>query len=541
MVRKSLIYLLALVLAFGTLAGCTAKPAQTEEASVQPMVLRYNLGDDVKTLDPQLNSAINAGHVLVNTYEGLMRLDKNDKAIPGMAEKVDISGDGLTYTFHLRDAKWSDGQPVKASDFEYAWKRGLDPKTGSEYAFQLYYLKNGKKFYDGEASIEDVGVKAVDEKTLEVVLESPTPYFLELTAFFTYLPVRKDMVEKDPETWATHVETAIGNGPFKMTEYSVGDKIVLEKNEQYYDKDRVKLDRIEMVMIVDLSTALTAYEAGDVDLLDDIPTQELERLQASGNELKILPYLANYYYSFRLDKEPVDDVRVRKALSLAIDRKAICDNILKAGQLPASGFVPPGLIDANGKDFRATAGDYGISPTANVEEAKKLLAEAGYPDGQGFPELEVLYNTNESHKAIAEAIQEMWKKNLGINVKLQNQEWAVFQTTQTEGNFVVAKGNWFGDYADPMTFLDLWTSYSGKNVAGWKNLQYDQLIEDAKNSTGQERFDMLYEAEKMFMEDVINMPIYYYTDVMLSKEYVKNFKKSVLGYFYFDEAYIEGK
>ncbi|MTI54435.1 peptide ABC transporter substrate-binding protein [Geosporobacter ferrireducens] len=541
MVKKSLALLLVLALVLGTLAGCGPKqPAAEETPAAEPMVLRYNLGDDVKTLDPQLNSVINAGIIQVNTFEGLMRLDKNDKAIPGMAEKYEISADGLTYTFHLRDAQWSDGQPVKAQDFEYAWKRGLDPNTASEYAFQLYYLKNGQKANEGELSIEEVGVKAKDDKTLEVILESPTPYFLELTAFFTLFPVRKDMVEKDPETWSMKPETFIGNGPFKMESYTMGDRIILVKNENYYDKGRVKLDKIEMLMIGEASTGLTAFESGDIDYIDDVPTQEIERLKASEPAFSVAPSLATYFYAFQTEKAAVNDPKVRKALSLAIDRKAITEKILRGGEMPAAGFVPPGLFDAEGKDFRAVGGDYGIDVNAaSIDEAKALLTEAGYPDGKGFPELEVMYNTSETHKAIAEAIQEMWKKNLNINVKLANQEWAVFQQTRTEGNFVVARSSWFGDYADPMTFLDLWTSYSGKNNAKWKNAEFDKLIEGAKSTSGQERFNLLYEAEKLMMEDMILMPIYYYVDISLIKDYVKNTRKSILGYIYFDEAYIE--
>ena len=541
MVKKSLVLLLVLALVLGTLAGCGPKQPVTEEApAAEPMVLRYNLQDDVKTLDPQLNSVINAGIVQVNTFEGLMRLDKNDKAIPGMAEKYEISADGLIYTFHLRDAQWSDGQPVKAQDFEYAWKRGLDPNTASEYAFQLYYLKNGQKANEGEVTIEEVGVKAKDDKTLEVTLDSPTPYFLELTAFFTLFPVRKDMVEKDPETWSMKPETFIGNGPFKMESYTMGDRIVLVKNENYYDKGRVKLDKIEMLMIGEASTGLTAFESGDIDYIDDVPTQEIERLKTSEPAFKVAPSLATYFYAFQTQKEPVNDPKVRKALALAIDRKAITEKILRGGEMPAAGFVPPGLYDAEGKDFREVGGNYGIDvTTAKIDEAKALLAEAGYPDGKGFPELEVMYNTSETHKAIAEAVQEMWKKNLNINVRLANQEWAVFQQTRTEGNFVVARSSWFGDYADPMTFLDLWTSYSGKNNAKWENAEFDKAIEGAKSTSGQERFNLLYDAERIMMEDMILMPIYYYVDISLIKDYVKNTRKSILGYIYFDEAYIE--
>ncbi len=552
--KKLLAYLLVLVLVVGVFAGCTNNtdvPAneneeegnqeiEKTEVEKEEMVLTFNLGDDVRTLDPALNSALNAGNVILNMYEGLMRLDEKEKAIPGIAKDVKISDDGLKYTFYLRDAKWSDGKDVTAYDFEYAWKRALSPETASEYAFQLYYIKNGEKYHKGEIDAEEVGVKALDDKTFEVELENPTSYFLELTAFYTYFPVRKDIVEKDPEGWAINPETAISNGPFKLDEYSRGDKIVLVKNENYYDAERVKLDKINMVMLPDGATALTAYENDEVHILDDIPAQETARISAESDEYQIRPYLANYYYVINIHKEPMDDIRVRKALSLAIDRKAITTSILKGGQKPATGFVPPGLNDANGNDFRETAGDYYIDPNkAQIEEAKALLAEAGYPDGKGFPKIEFLYNTSEGHKAIAEAVQEMWKDNLGIDIELQNQEWAVFQNTLVEGNFTIGKANWFGDYVDPMTFLDLWTSDAGKNLAKWKNEEYDKLIEKAKKTTGEERYNAMYEAEKLLMEDVVVIPLYYYIDDLMVKDYVKGVKKSMLGYFYFDETYIE--
>ncbi|KXG76520.1 peptide ABC transporter substrate-binding protein [Thermotalea metallivorans] len=538
MLKKSLALLLVLTLALTAgLVGCGPKaPAQTGETPAEkqePMVLNWNLGADPKTIDPQLNSASDGGYVINNTFEGMMR-EINGKLTNAMAEKVDVSDDGLVYTFHLRDAKWSDGQPVKAQDFEYAWKRALDPAVASEYAFQMYYIKGAQAYNEGTGKIEDIGIKVIDDKTLEVTLEAPTPYFLDLTTFYTYMPVRKDVVEKDPEGWAKNPATAICNGPFKLTEYKMGDRIILEKNPEYWNAANVKLDKIVATMIVEESTMLTAYEAGELDIIDSMPSQEIPRLQAEDPTFKILPTIGTYYYIFNVTKPPVNDVRVRKALALAIDRKAIVEKVTKAGQIPATGFTPPGLKDADGRDFHDVAGDYGIDPNAaKVEEAKKLLAEAGYPDGKGFPELEILYNTSEGHKAIAEAIQEMWKQNLGINVKLQNQEWAVFQDTRHQGNFVIARAGWLGDYADPMTMLDLWTSYSGNNDAQWKNPEYDKIIEASKKATGKERFDLLYKAQQMMMDEMIVMPIYYYTDPVMVKEYVKGWEKTALGHWYF--------
>ncbi|RKD26389.1 oligopeptide transport system substrate-binding protein [Caminicella sporogenes DSM 14501] len=547
MFKKSFALLLILVLVVTAFTGCGSKKSEPNEqqnqaekpapAEGKEMVLNWNLGSEPKTLDPQLNSASDGGHVINNTFEGLMR-EVNGKLEPAIAESYEVSEDELTYTFHLRDTKWSDGKPLTAHDFEFAWKRALDPKLASEYAFQLFYIKGGQEYYEGKGTRDDVAVKALDDKTLQVTLNAPTPYFLDLTTFYTYMPTREDIVDNEG-IWAKDPSKFICNGPFKLVEYKSGDKLVLAKNENYWRADEVKIDKIIASMIVDQSTALTAYESGELDVIDNMPTQEIPRLQAEDPTFTILPQIGTYYYIFNVNKEPVNDVRVRRALTLAIDRKAIVETVTKAAQVPATGFVPVNLTLSTGEEFRKVAGDYGIDPNgANVEEAKKLLAEAGYPDGKGFPEITILYNTSEGHKAIAEAIQEMWKKNLGINVKLANQEWAVFQDTRHQGNFTVARAGWLADYADPMTFLDLWTTYSGNNDAQWKVKAYDKLIEKAKLVSGKERDKLLLEAEKMIMDEMIVMPIYYYTDPVMVKEKVKDWQKTKLGHWYFGYAYI---
>ncbi|MCT4593230.1 MAG: peptide ABC transporter substrate-binding protein [Anaeromicrobium sp.] len=540
MTKRILALAMVLMLAFTTLIGCGGK----EEVVEGEKVLKWNIGSEPKTLDPQQNSAADGGHVINNTFEGLMR-EVNGKVTPAVAESYEISEDGKTYTFKLRDAKWSDGQAITAGDFEYAWKRALDPNLipqPSEYAFQLFYVKGAQDAYEGKGSLDDVAIKAIDDKTLEVELIAPTPYFLELTAFYTYMPVRKDMVEKDPAKWATNPETAVSNGPFTLSEYLLGDKIVLKKNENYWQADKVKMDKIEAFMIVDYSTNLAAYESGDIHANEgSVPPQEIPRLLEDKNSgFEIKPSIGTYYYIFNVTKAPFDNPKVRRALTLAIDRKQITENVSKGGELPATGFVPPGLLDAEGNEFRTVAGDYGIKETSDLEEAKKLLAEAGYPDGKGFPAAEVLYNTSEGHKAIGEAIQEMWRKNLGISVELRNQEWAVFQDTRHSGNFSIARAGWLGDYADPMTMLDLWLSYSGNNDAQWDSKEYDNLIEGSKLKTGQERFKMLYDAEKMMMDEMIVMPIYYYTKKVLVKPEVTGWEMTPLGHFFFGFADIQG-
>jgi oligopeptide transport system substrate-binding protein len=550
LLRKSLALFLVFVLAMVAFTGCGSKPAEpaseepaatedqgTEEASTdaaEEKVLVFNLFSEPKTIDPQLNSATDGGHVISNTFAGLMRT-VNGELQPELAESYEVSEDGLVYTFHLKDTLWSDGQPLVAGDFEYAWKRALDPLTASEYAFQLFYIKGGQEFFNGEGSADDVAVKALDEKTLQVELIAPTPYFLNLTSFYTLMPTRKDAVEQVADgRWAIDPEVTISNGPFKLVEYKSGDKMILAKNENYWNADAVKLDKIVATMIVDRSTALTAYEAGEVDVIDDMPTTEIPRLLAEDPTFQIMPYLGTYYYYFNISKEPFDNEDVRRALSLAIDRNAIVTTVSKGGQQPATGFGPAGLTDADGKDFRATNGDFGIDPMkASVEEAKELLAKAGYPNGEGFPKFELLYNTSEGHKAIAEAIQEMWKKNLGLEVSLANQDWAVFQDSRHNGSFDMARGGWIGDYSDPMTFLDLFTSYSGSNDTQWKSEDYDALIEESKMKSGHDRFEVLYAAEKMLMEDMKVMPIYYYTNPIMVKEHVKGWSLDILGKWYF--------
>lgn len=545
MKKFKLLFILSMLL----LMACGGEKEEVkEEGGKSEQVMKWSLEADPKTLDPQLNSGTGAGSVINNMYEGLMR-EIDGELLPAMAESYDVSEDGLTYTFHLRESKWSDGKPVKAEDFKYAWLRALSPEVASEYAFQLFYIKGAKSYYDGNGSREDVAIAVIDSKTIRVELTNPTPYFLNLTAFYTYFPVRSDKVEKDPDKWAVDPELAISNGPFKLTKYALSDELILERNEGYWNAGEVKLDRIETLIVGDTMTALTAYEQDEIYILDSMPPQEVMRLQLEDPTFQVLPMLGTYYYTFNVDKEPTDDINVRKALSLAIDRKAIAEKVKKGGEIPASGFIPAGLKDSSGKSFRATAGDYYINTSqADREKAKIFLATAGYPDGEGFPKLTILYNTSDSHKAIAEAIQAMWKETLGVDVELMNQEWAVYQDTVRVGNFQVARSSWIGDYVDPMTFLELWTSYSGKNGAQWRwtedgkfpeNRNYDRLVDQSKLVSGSERDEKLYEMERLLMDQAIVAPIYYYVDQVMVKPYLVGWNKNVLDTWYFGNASIE--
>lgn len=543
--KRAALLLAALLFVMTALTGCGSKTEDkqsndgTNGEKQEPMVLNWNIGSDPKTIDPGINSAIDGTAIINNTFEGLMR-EVSGELVNAGAEKVDISEDGLVYTFHLRDAKWSDGQPVTASDYEYAWKRVIDPNTGSEQVQHMFYIKGAKDYYTGNGKIEDVGIKKVDEKTFEVTLESPAPFFLQLISRYTFFPVRQDMVEKEPDGWAKNPETAISNGPFCLAEYNLGEKIVLKKNPYYWNADNVKLDQINAFMLVEQSTMLTAYESGEMDIIDDMPVQEIPRLMKEDPTFVVKQEIGPYYLIFNVNKEPVNDPKVRRALALAIDRKGITEHITRAGEIPATGFVAKGLKDSEGNEFYDKAGNYGIDPNGpKIEEAKQLLAEAGYPDGNGFPEIELLYNTSEKHKAVCEAIQEMWKKNLNINVKLANQEWAVFQDSRHQGNFTIARGGYIADYADPVALLELLTKESGNNDAHWYNDEFDGLIKQSMSAQGKERDELLYKAQEVLMNDMPVAPLYYYTDPIMVKEYVKGWEKTSLGHWYLGNAYIE--
>lgn len=501
-------------------------------------VLRVNLGDTVDSLDPQLNSSQIGFHVINNIFEGLMR-EENGRLKYGMASKYTVSKDGRTYTFHLRNAKWSDGQSVKASDFEYSWKRALAPDIAADFGYQLFYIKGAQEYYEGTGRLEDVAIKAVDDKTLRVTLNEPVPYFPKLTTLPIYMPVRKDVIEEDPDEWFEDAAASVCNGPFRTWEYTENFKITLVKNKEYYDSKSIKLDIIDMYMINDSSISVGAYEADEFDVIDFMPSKEDEALYEN-EALKKIPVLGVQYYMFNVSKAPVNDVRVRKALSLAIDRKVMVDNVLGGTQIPGTGFVPLGIYTSNGGEFRDLAGDYQISvEKANVEEAKKLLAEAGYPGGKDFPELVLLYNETAGNKAIAETIKEMWEENLDIKVKLEDVKWAEQINRLTEGDFMIGRNGWIADYADAVNFLELFASDSAMFNTGWINGEYDKLIQDSYSASEKERDQMLLEAEKILMDEMVAIPLYYYADLTLIKEYIKDWQRTGLGYWYFRNTEIK--
>ncbi len=497
-------------------------PSDTPQEQVKPAVEQYlklNARTEPPSLDPGTATDATSFTILRVIMEGLVRLDDNSQVTPGsgMAENWDISEDGLTYTFHLKnDVKWSNGDPVTAQDFEFAWKRVLDPETAADYAYQMYYLKNGEAYNSGEATADDVGVKALDDKTLEVTLEAQTPYFLQLTAFGSYYPVNKKVVEASAD-WAADAATYVGNGPFKLTAWAHDSEVVVEKNENYWNKDAVKLDKISWAMVNDDNTSYQLYLNNDLHV--DAAPHELTYELIQKGEAVSTPILGNYYYTFNTEKEPFTNKYIRQAFAAAIDREAVVNQVLKGGQIPAYGFVPPGSSPDMGVDLRAELGD--LVPATSEAKAllEKGMAELGITE---LPTITLSYNTSEGHKKIAEAIQQMWKQNLGVDVELFNQEWKVYLETMGTGDYQMGRMGWLGDYIDPMTFLDMFVTGGGNNYPRYANAEYDGYISQAK-ATGDQavRLDAMLKAEKLLLDDMAIAPIYYYTSVYLQHDNVK--------------------
>ncbi|MBP2654520.1 MAG: ABC-type transporter, periplasmic subunit [Firmicutes bacterium] len=499
-----LIVLAIIMVMLGTmLAGCGGSASQEQ-------VMRLYMGAEPETLDPDKATGVPDANYLQAMFEGLTEMDGEGLIVPAAAEKWEVSPDGLKYTFHLRANKWSNGDPVTARDFEYAWKRLLNPATASTYAYMLFSLKGAEAYNSGKGSADAVGVKALDDNTLEVTFEKPTAYFLALCTHQSTYPVNQKVVEANGDKWAGEVSTLVGNGPFKVTEWVHNGKLVMVKNDQYRDKDKVKLARIEWILIEESGTALSMFENNQLEYVWEPPMAEVERLKKE-NKLQLSKLFGSYYYEFNTKKAPFDNPKVRRALALAVDREAIAKNVLHDVHKPADAWVPYGFTNPITKqDFREEGG--ALFQT-NVEEAKKLLAEAGYPDGQGMPPITLLYNTNENHKAIAEAVQEMWKKNIGVNVELVNQEWKVYLASRKSGDFQLARAGWNGDYADPMSFGDYLLTNGGNNWGRYGNPVYDKLIETAQNTNDQAvRMQAMHDADKVAIEDMAVLPIYFYTE-----------------------------
>ena len=551
--KKRILPLLLTAAMVAGLAGCGSSAAkettaasdnnQTTAESTEAgsttgeKILKVQVGPDPETVDPALNRTVDGGNMILHAFEGLLTLDENGQFKEGQAESWETSEDGLTWTFHLRDGlKWSDGTDLTAEDFVYSWQRVCDPNVAAPYAETVLGMVKG---YDEAVAgdITKLDVQAPDEKTVVVNLAHPCSYFGELAAFATLNPVQQATVEANGDAWATSADTYISNGPFMMTEWVPGSHITFSKNPNYWNAEAIKLDKLEFELIEDSNAAYSAYTSGEVDMIKDVPTEEIPSLQGN-DDFHVEPIIGTYYVSLNLQKEYFQDARVRKALSLAIDRNYVANTLMQGTYSPASSIVGPGWLDTDGSSFAENAN--GGTPyidndnfDANLEEAKKLLEEAGYPNGEGFPQIE--YTTNDAgyHKVVAEYLQQAWAA-IGIDLKVNIVEWASFTPMRRNGEFDVARNGWVGDYTDPSNILELFCTTNGNNDGKYTNADFDAAIEDSRVTTdAATRSADLHKAEDALMNDAGCIPIAYYNDFWLQSSKITGSWHSANGFWYF--------
>ena len=568
--RKRLLALaLVGVMSLGMLlSGCGGTSAQSpspspsasapaESTPAEGFDMAVCIASEPQTIDPALNSAVDGAIMTQHMFEGLMKWSDSGNPVnekgnmnyaalaAGQAESYEKTdnGDGtVTYTFKIRsDAKWSDGQPVTANDFVYSWQRLANPLTAADYCYMIDMVQGYAAVNAGEADPTTLGVSAPDESTFVVNLTYDCPYFLEICAFPAAFPVRQDIIEAYGDTWTTDDNSShyISNGPWKLAEWVHDSYIKMVPNEYHYDAANLGPNSLTFQLMEDQNSMLAAYRSGDLQFIEDMPVDEIAGLLASG-ELNIVDYIGTYYVCYQTQAAPFDNALVRQAFTLAIDSKYIVEQVTQTGQVPATGFVPSGVGDVSSDpDFRTVGGDYWDAPVddatyqANCEKARQLLAEAGYPNGEGFPTVTYLYNTSDAHKAVGEALQQMWQEELGVTVQLQNQEWNAFLETRKKGEYQIARNGWIADYNDPCSFLDMWYTGGGNNDAQYSNPEYDAMIDAAKaTSDPAERMSYFHKAEDIIIgQDWALGPIYFYTQKYMMADDISGAFYTPLGYF----------
>ena len=573
--RRILALGLSAALSVGLLAGCgggtqptetsptggETTPVETGAVTTGANEIRVCFAPEPETMDPTMNRTVDGNVMISHLFEGLYKWvdsdpsgDGRDGATAaldlGMAAaepEVTDNGDGTyTYTFTLRDdALWSDGQPVTANDFVYSWRRLVDPNTASPYNTIIAMVVNANEIIAGELPKEELGVSAPDDHTFVVELTYNCPYFLDICAFPNTMPLREDIVEGNT-TW-TDPSTYVTNGPFKMESWTHDAEIVMVPNENYYDAGSISIESLTFALMDDANAQLTAFRNGDLDFVQNPPPDEVASLLADGT-LIAGDYLGTYYACFNNSKAPFDDVNVRKAFNLAIDRNYIVEMVTQAGEIPAGAWVPESVVDAegtDGPDFREVGGDFWSTAEedyeANCEQARELLAQAGYPNGEGFPETTYLYNTDDKNQAVAEALQQMWSSVLGVDVTLNNQDWNVFLETRSAGDYSICRNGWIADYNDPVSFLDMFMTDNGNNDAHYSNPEYDAMMTTVlSDSDAAGRMELMHQAETLLCDtDCAIAPLYYYSQPYMVSDRVHGMYYTPLGNFIFTYATVE--
>jgi oligopeptide transport system substrate-binding protein len=521
-------------LAWALLAACLLSacsrpqtPDATRADAASEKVLRIGNGTEPQELDPHVVSGVSEHRIISALLEGLVIDHPSGEGVaPGVAERWESSADGLVWTFHLRsDARWSNGDPVTAQDFLNAFQRLLTPSLAAEYAYKLHHVIGAEEFNRGTlADFAQTGFSAPDSRTLVLRLKHRVPYLLEALKHYSWFPIHLPTVaahgpvDRKGNRW-TRPDHYVGNGPFVLKEWRPDQFISVERSPTYWDAASTRLDRIVFHAVTDENTEERMFRSGQLDATYTLPSDQIEPYRSRQPEvLRIAPYYGTYFYRLNTTRPPLDDARVRRALAIAIDREAIVSAILRAGQSPAYNFTPTG---------------FGFTPdrslSSDVAEARRLLAEAGFPEGRGLRRIEILYNTMDAHKRVAEAVQQMWKTRLGIDVSLRNEEWQVYLDTQRKLDYDVARAGWIGDYPDPQTFLDLWTTGGGNNDTGYSNPHYDRLLASALAVPGDDaRMAVYRQLENIIVHDVPVIPLYFYKRVYLISPRVRNWTANLL-------------
>ena len=523
-----------------TTGSSSAAASSAAAAPAEKQEMTFVLNNIPDGLDPGVTNNSFAQYVLINCFEGLVTYDETGSLVGGSAESWDISDDGLVYTFHLRDGlKWCDGTPLTAQDFVYSIQRVLTPATAAQYVSMVTgYVKNAQEFYDGTATAEDLGVKAIDDQTLEITLIQPTSYFIDVLSTWVYDPVQQATVEANGDSWTSSPETYVCNGPFKVTGMSLNENVILEKNENYWDAENVTLEKLTFRYILDNSTALTAYESGEVDGIISVPSSDYARLKAEKAGLQVYPSYGTVYYNINCEAEPYNDPLVRKALCLAVDRQALIDNVVQVDAQPAYSFLAPGY-SVDGKDITEGRSDYGLSATADVEAAQAALAEAGYPNGEGFPTLKLSYYQDDTVKKIVEAMAEMLKNNLNINVEVSSNDWAIFYEDVQQGNYEVAAMGWSADYLNPMSFLPLFKTGDSSNNSFYSNPEYDALVEQVMSeSDAAAAAELTMQAADLASNDYCCLPLYYKANSFLMHDNITGYYMTASSNLYFKNVVV---
>ena len=497
--------------------------------------LAYNWRSEPPDLDPQLSTDQVSFWILNATLEGLVRLNPDGSVGDGLAESWDISDDGLTYTFYLRDAKWSDGADITAEDFEYAWKRAIDPATASEYAYQMYHIKNAMEVNTGAegVTLDDVGVSALDEKTLEVELVRPTSFFLSLTSFITYLPAQKAAVEQWGEEYGTEADKMVYSGPFVVSDWQHEQELTLTKNEDYWDADTVQLPEVKGIITDDENTQVQMYESGDLDVMD-VGATFLDQYKDSP-EYSSLPQATTWYLMFNMQDKYFSNLNIRKAFSMATDRQAYVDQIRKGLGVVPTQYTPSSMTGKGGKSFSENVAEAGVTslPEYDVEEANRLLeeglAEIGATKEELVDECTLVGQTGDAWTTYVEFLQGQWEQNLGVRLEIEQMSFAERLERYNQGTYQITYAGWGGDYNDPLTFMDMWITDGGNNDSYWSNADYDAAIQTAIEGEGDERIDAMVEAEGILAEELPIYPVIWPARSFVQKPYVHDIARFPVG------------